>query len=1402
METKQDELQRLQISYEIAMAIGASLDLTQMLRESVRAFLKKLNCVSGSVLQLVEDGDGRYQFQQSYAIPRQPERNETYRAALAAIPTSLDAGQLAQFRAQLPIVAQAENGNYYHIFDLPEFGLLLLVKNKRPLDPELIPSLKPLGRKLATAGNACLAEQARRVEAQYHEIFDTLEDGYYETDLAGNVTFFNKGLAQVLGYPAEDLPGINYKSYTDPETRQQIFDAYSQVYQTGQSQSAFLWKHTRKDGSSSFIEASISLKRDSNGRPVGFRGIMRDVTSMIEKQRQAEQRMRLQHTALNSAANGVAITDREGTILWVNKAFTQTTQYSAEEVIGQNTRILSSGLQPPEFYEDMWQTILAGRPWRGELVNKRKDGSLYTEEMTITPVRATGDAITHFVAIWQDITDRKKAEDALAKRADELETVAQVSAAVATLMEPAALLQEVVDLVKKRFNLYHAHIFLLDDTGKNLILKAGTGKAGQQMVAEKLSIAITQKQSLVAQAARTRQTVIVNDVLNEPGFLPNPLLPDTRAEMAVPLIVGKALLGVLDVQATSLDYFSAEDAEIQAILATQVAVALENARKYEQMQRQAVEMQVQSTALNAAAAGILITNREGIIQWVNAGFTKLTQYTSEEVVGQTPNVLNSGKQDKAFFAKMWQTILRGDVWQGELINRRKDGSLYSEEMTITPVRAQGEEISHFIAIKQDITRRKETERALAASLEEIETVQDVSLALTAAGDLPEFLHNLATTLQKHGLAQNITRITYTEYELNAEGEPETGVNKAVWQPDGEKSPTLGLRYPVRESPVSHLFLADPSRPFIVEDVLNDERLDNAAKEMFAAGAARAVVSLPLQAAGRWLGLLTLVWADPQSFDEKEKRVYQSLLGPAAGTINSQRLLARSRESLAELDALTRRLTREGWQEYLASRAAELKFVYDLNEVQPAAPDMEIVDQADLAQSIVVQGEPVGKLALADVQADPQEVEEILTAVAASLSAHLENLRLTEQTQAALSQTELLYQYSARLSAAASFHEILEAVAQPAMEQGAFCATLFTYEQGEAQRPSYATVAATLDQEGLRPGERIYLPDFPPSQLWFGQGAAPLLINNVQQSAYVDQETMAFLQQMKTGAMISMPVTIGGLRVGHFVIRWREPRAFTEADQRLFDSIAGQAASVVYNRMLFKQTDEALSETAALYQASADINAATTFDDIVRALRHHTILGQNINNISLNYFDRPWEEQQPPEWIEVLTRWSQLPPDAVSSRYPLSVFPSASTLLRRDAPTIIEDVLNDPRLDENVRALYAERFQAQSTIFVPLVLGNQWVGYVNAIYPQKTAFPDKEVRRVVALSRQAAVAIQGIRLLEATEARARREQALREIAAKVRSSADVDVVMRTAVQEIGKALGRQAWLYLQPGNGEN
>ena len=123
----------------------------------------------------------------------------------------------------------------------------------------------------------------------------------------------------------------------------------------------------------------------------------------------------LQAAALKAAANCIVITDKDGSIVWTNPAFTAETGYTPEDVAGKTPRILKSGQQDRAFYDDLWKTITAGEIWHGEITNRRKDGTLYVEEMSITPVRSDKGRITHFVAIKQNITSRKQAEEALRK---------------------------------------------------------------------------------------------------------------------------------------------------------------------------------------------------------------------------------------------------------------------------------------------------------------------------------------------------------------------------------------------------------------------------------------------------------------------------------------------------------------------------------------------------------------------------------------------------------------------------------------------------------------------------------------------------------------------------------------------------------------------------------------------------------------------------------------------------------------------------------------------------------------------------------------------------------------------------------------------------------------------------
>ncbi|MBN1263957.1 MAG: PAS domain S-box protein [Anaerolineales bacterium] len=126
------------------------------------------------------------------------------------------------------------------------------------------------------------------------------------------------------------------------------------------------------------------------------------------------------------------------------------------------------------------------------------------------------------------------------------------------------------------------------------------------------------------------------------------------------------------------------------------------------------QLRLQAEALNSAANGIVITDMKGTIEWVNPAVTNLTGYSAEELIGQNPRILQSGKHDNALYADLWGTILGREVWHGRMSNKRKDGSIYTEEMTITPVCDEGQ-IHHFIAIKRDITEQQQMEQALQES---------------------------------------------------------------------------------------------------------------------------------------------------------------------------------------------------------------------------------------------------------------------------------------------------------------------------------------------------------------------------------------------------------------------------------------------------------------------------------------------------------------------------------------------------------------------------------------------------------------------------------------------------------------------------------------------------------------
>jgi len=252
-------------------------------------------------------------------------------------------------------------------------------------------------------------ETLRQSEERFSITFEYAPIGMALGALDGSWLKANRAMCELVGYTAEELSRMTFRDITHPDDMQACLEYLPQLL-AGKCHTYQLEKrYLHKGGHTIWVLASVSLVRDANGQPLHVIVQSQDITD----RKQTEERIRLQSVALEAAANAVVITDRNGTVLWTNPAFTQLTGYTAEEAIGKNPRFLKSGAHGESLYRHLWETVSSGQVWRGEMTNLRKDGSVYSEEMTITPVRDERGEVTHFIAIKQDITGRQQTERSL-----------------------------------------------------------------------------------------------------------------------------------------------------------------------------------------------------------------------------------------------------------------------------------------------------------------------------------------------------------------------------------------------------------------------------------------------------------------------------------------------------------------------------------------------------------------------------------------------------------------------------------------------------------------------------------------------------------------------------------------------------------------------------------------------------------------------------------------------------------------------------------------------------------------------------------------------------------------------------------------------------------------------------
>src|SRR5260370_1334414 len=348
------------------------------------------------------------------------------------------------------------------------------------VDTTIVPTLSTEGKPQQYVAIRADITERKRAEEELHESqerFRLLLDGVkdyaiYMLDPEGHVISWNAGAARIKGYRNEEILGKHFSCFYIPEDRES--DKPSRELQESLSEGRFeeQAQRVRKDGSAFWANVVITPMYDDSGKLRGFSKVARDITERKRAEDSLRESLATSERALKELADQkfaldqhaiVAITDVQGTITYVNDKFCVISQYSEDELIGHNHRLLNSGHHPKEFFQQMYHTIANGRVWHGEIKNRAKDGSIYWVDTTIVPFVGADGKPRQYVAIRADITERKLAADALA------EQPAEFPRSQPHLQPQSSLLQSVLDNMAEG-------LVAADEHGKFLIWNPAAGR--------------------------------------------------------------------------------------------------------------------------------------------------------------------------------------------------------------------------------------------------------------------------------------------------------------------------------------------------------------------------------------------------------------------------------------------------------------------------------------------------------------------------------------------------------------------------------------------------------------------------------------------------------------------------------------------------------------------------------------------------------------------------------------------------------------------------------------------------------------------------------------------------------------------------------------------------------------
>ncbi|QDU52840.1 Aerobic respiration control sensor protein ArcB [Gimesia panareensis] len=555
------------------------------------------------------------------------------------------------------------------------------------------------------------------------------------TDHEGIITLFSPGAEQLLGYSAKEMIGMRTpECFHLPEEIEahgrelsealgrkiENFETFIALAQQGEVDKRE-WTYVRKDGSQRTVELTVTAIRDQYQQIEGYLGVAIDIT---EKKQNEKQLSRLA-TAVSKSTNGVVITDDQGRVEWVNDRFKEITGYGLEAVIGKTPgAVLQGEKTDPQAIEYMAQKVRAGESFETELINYHQSGTEYWVHIKADPILDADGNLTGFMAIENDITERKQAEQELLDSREKIRHLLDALPVAAYTCDTEGLItyynQAAADFWGREPQLDHPEdrfcgSFRLYDTDGN---------------------SIPHEKCWMALALDTAKTLHGGEIVVESE---NGQRKTALAHVSPLFNFEGELTGAVNVLVDISDRMALEKSLREATVRLELCLKV--------LDQHAI---VAETELN------------GTIRHVNEMFCKVSGYSETETIGKTHRIVNSGTHSQEFWKNVFRTIASEGMWQGEICNRRKNGELYWVDTTIATMKDGEGNSTGYLAIRNDITELKQAqEAALAASQSKSEFLANMSheirTPLTAILGYADLLKNdpeFATSARKRDQAVN------------------------------------------------------------------------------------------------------------------------------------------------------------------------------------------------------------------------------------------------------------------------------------------------------------------------------------------------------------------------------------------------------------------------------------------------------------------------------------------------------------------------------------------------------------------------------------------------------------------------------------------------------------------------